>query len=132
MTSVQVVVLSGRTLRQGVGKESGKTSDRYRTSVSVCEMHPEDIAALSIKPGDNVRVTTADGNVILKSASSNQFPRRGLIYIPYGPYANQLFNAGTGSSGMPTFKGVSATVEPAGDETVKPFEDLFSEEEVSL
>lgn len=128
MTSLQVTVLSGRTLRQGVGKEAGKTSDRYRAAVSVCEMHPEDIAALLIKPGDYVRLTTAYGTVVLKSASSNQFPRRGVAYIPYGPYANQLFGPDTGSSGMPTFKGTIATVEPAGPEQFKKIEELFDAE----
>lgn len=132
MTSLQVTVLSGRTLRQGVGKEAGKTSDRYRTSVSVCEMHPEDIAALQIKSGENVRLKTAYGSVVLKSASSTQFPRRGFVYVPYGPYANQLFSTDTGSSGMPTFKGVSATVEPAGDEPVKTLEELFANAEATI
>ncbi|MFQ6134560.1 MAG: molybdopterin dinucleotide binding domain-containing protein [Nitrososphaerales archaeon] len=127
MSSLKVVVLSGRTLRQGVGKEAGKTSERYRTSVSVCEMHLEDIAALSIKPGDNVKVTTAHGSIVLKSASSNQFNKRGMIYIPYGPYASKLFSPDTGSSGMPTFKGVPATVEPAADEPVKELEELVAD-----
>jgi formylmethanofuran dehydrogenase subunit D len=128
MTSLQVTVLSGRTLRQGVGKEAGKTSERYRSAVSICEMHPEDIAALLIKPGDYVRLTTAYGTVVLKSASSNQFPRRGVVYIPYGPYANQIFSSDTSSSGMPNFKGVIATVEPAGAEQFRRLEDLFDAE----
>ena len=127
MTGIKVVVLSGRTLRQGVGKESGKTSERYRMSVSLCEMNPEDIAALSIKTGDNVKVITAFGNIVLKSASSNQLNKRGMVYIPYGPYASRLFGAETGSSGMPTFKGVPATVEPAVDEPVKKLEELAAE-----
>ncbi len=128
MTNLQVTVLSGRTLRQGVGKEAGKTSDRYRAAVSVCEMHPEDIAALLIKPGDYVRLNTAYGSVVLKSTASNQFPRRGVVYIPYGPYANQIFGPDTSSSGMPNFKGVIATVEPAGPEQFKRLEELFDEE----
>lgn len=127
MNSLKVVVLSGRTLRQGVGKEAGKTSERYKTSVSICEMNPEDIAALSIKSGDNVKVKTAYGNVVLKSASSNQLNKRGMIFIPYGPYANRLFSSDTKGSGMPTFKGVPATVEPAVDEPIKEFKELIAE-----
>lgn len=127
MTSLKVVVFSGRTLRQGVGKEAGKTSERYRTSVSICEMHLEDIAALSIKPGENVKVTTAHGSTVLKSASSNQFNRRGMVYIPYGPYASMLFSPDTGGSGMPTFKGVPATVERAVDEPVKRLEEIVAD-----
>lgn len=127
MTCLKVVVLSGRTLRQGVGKEAGKTSERYRSSVSICEMHPEDISALSIKSGENVKVTTVHGSVILKSVSSNQFPKHGMIFIPYGIYANRLFGDSTDSSGVPTFKGEHAVVESAVGESVKSIEDMVAE-----
>ena len=127
MTGIKVKVLSGRTLRQGVGKEAGKNSERYRTSVSICEMNSEDITSLSIKAGENVKVTSAHGNVVLKSVSSNQLTRPGMIFIPYGLYANQLFNETTGGSGMPTFKGEPAVVESAIEEPVKTLEELITE-----
>lgn len=127
MSGLNVVILSGRTLRQGVGKEAGKTSERYRSSVSVCEMHPDDIASLSIKSGDNVKVITSHGEVILKSASSNQIINAGMIFIPYGIYANRLFNDITGSSGMPTYKGQPGIIEAAVDEPIKTLEQLVEE-----
>jgi len=126
MVGLKVVLVTGRTLRQGVGKESGKTSERYRSSVSVCEMHPEDIENLSIKAGDNVRVTTNYGSIVVKSMSSTQFTERGIIYIPYGPYASCVLSSETDSSGMPTFKGISATVEPALGEDVPRLEELVA------
>ncbi|MDP7658239.1 MAG: molybdopterin dinucleotide binding domain-containing protein [Nitrososphaerales archaeon] len=127
MTGIKVKVLSGRTLRQGVGKEAGKNSERYRTSVSICEMNSEDITSLSIKAGENVKVTSAHGSVVLKSVSSNQLTKPGMIFIPYGLYANQLFNETTGGSGMPTFKGEPAVVESAIEEPVKTLEELITE-----
>lgn len=127
MTGVKVIILSGRTLRQGVGKEAGKTSERYRTSISYCDMNQEDIASLSIKAGENVKVTSAHGSVVLKSVASNQLTKPGMIFIPYGLYANQLFNDITGSSGMPTFKGEPAVVESATEEPVKTIEELITE-----
>ena len=120
-------VLSGRTLRQGVGKEAGKNSERYRTSISICEMNSEDITSLSIKAGENVKVTSAHGSVVLKSVSSNQLTKPGMIFIPYGLYANKLFNETTGGSGMPTFKGEPAVVESAIEEPVKTLEELITE-----
>jgi len=127
MTGIKVKVLSGRTLRQGVGKEAGKNSERYRTSVSICEMNSEDITSLSIKAGENVKVTSAHGSVVLKSVSSNQLTKPGMIFIPYGLYANRLFNETTGGSGMPTFKGEPAVVESAIEEPVKTLEELITE-----
>ena len=127
MTGIKVKVLSGRTLRQGVGKEAGKNSERYRTSISICEMNSEDITSLSIKAGENVKVTSAHGSVVLKSVSSNQLTKPGMIFIPYGLYANRLFNETTGGSGMPTFKGEPAVVESAIEEPVKTLEELITE-----
>ena len=127
MTGIKVIVLSGRTLRQGVGKEAGKNSERYRTSISICEMNSEDITSLSIKAGENVKVTSAHGSVVLKSVSSNQLTKPGMIFIPYGLYANKLFNETTGGSGMPTFKGEPAVVESAIEEPVKTLEELITE-----
>ena len=127
MTGIKVKVLSGRTLRQGVGKEAGKNSERYRTSVSICEMNSEDITSLSIKAGENVKVTSAHGSVVLKSVLSNQLTKPGMIFIPYGLYANKLFNETTGGSGMPTFKGEPAVVESAIEESVKTLEELITE-----
>ncbi len=50
-----------------------------------------------------------------------------MIFIPYGLYANRLFNETTGGSGMPTFKGEPAVVESAIEEPVKTLEELITE-----
>jgi len=90
-------------------------------------MNPEDISFLSIKSGDNVKVTTRYGSVILKSSSSNQLNKRGLIYIPYGPYSNRVVGDDSNSSGTPTFKGVQGSVESAIGESVKTLEELVAD-----
>lgn len=115
---LEVTLVTGRSMRQGVGKESGKTSARYRDSVGICEMHPQDLATLGIKPATNVKVSTEFGSIVVKAISSLHFEGPGTIFIPYGPYASMLFNSDTGSSGMPTFKGIHAKVEPAQQESV--------------
>ena len=127
VAGLEVTVLSGRSLRQGVGKEAGKNSDRYRTSVNICEMNPEDISFLLIKSGDNVKVTTRYGSVVLKSSASNQLNKRGLIFIPYGPYANRIVGDDSNSSGMPTFKGVQGSVVSAVGDSVKTIEELVAD-----
>lgn len=124
MRNLKVLTFSGRTLRQGVGKEAGKNSDRYKSSVSICEMCPKDIEELAIKSGDNVLVTTEFGSIVLKSSASIYLNKPGMVYIPYGPYASFLFGSETGSSGMPTFKGVPGSVEPAIDKPVKDLIEL--------
>ncbi|MCS7116842.1 MAG: hypothetical protein NZ896_05150 [Nitrososphaerales archaeon] len=117
------MLITGRSLRQGVGKEHGKRDERYMESVSTCEISPQDLSAIGIKSGDNVRVKTQYGSVVMKAISS-QSVRPGMIFIPYGPYSNVLLRADTNSSGMPTFKGVHAEIEPAVGERVPSIKEL--------
>ena len=124
---INTILLIGRSLRQGVGKEAGKISERYEQAVSTCEMHPHDIETLTLKPGVNVRVSTPDGTVVLKPVSSPQILKPGVIFVPYGPYANVLTASDTGGSGMPTFKGLKAQVEAAPGEEVPKIMDLLQE-----
>jgi len=41
MPKMQVSLLTGRTIDQGRGKEYGKLSDEYMSSVSICEIDPD-------------------------------------------------------------------------------------------
>jgi formylmethanofuran dehydrogenase subunit D len=49
----------------------------------------------------------------------------GIIYIPYGPWANAIVDDSTTSIGMPSFKGTPAEVEPAPDKPVLSMEELL-------
>jgi len=116
---LKVRILTGRTLKQGVAKEGGKTSQRFVDAVGICEIHPADMASLGVKEGEPVRVSTAYGSVVLKaSIATREVPNPGIVFIPYGPYASLLFAPGTDSSGMPTLKGIEGRVESAPGESV--------------
>lgn len=121
---VRFTLLTGRSLVQGVGKEAGKFSDKYIQEVSTCQIDPEDLKMLNIKPGDCVRLTTEYGSVVLK-VSSSALVHRGSVFIPYGPYANLLIGTKTGGTGMPSFKGIPVEVEPAPGESVHELKELL-------
>jgi formylmethanofuran dehydrogenase subunit D len=60
-----------------------------------------------------------------------KYPRSaipGLIYIPYGPWANAVVSDATTSIGTPSFKGTPAEVEPAPDKPVLSIEALLKKE----
>lgn len=123
---LKVKILTGRTLKQGVAKEGGKTTDRYVQAVGICEMHPQDLASLNIKDGDPVKISTAYDSVVLKSTTATrEVGNQGVVFIPYGPYASILFGSGTDSSGMPTFKGIDGEIEPAPGETVLTLKQIL-------
>ncbi len=126
MRGFKATLLTGRSLKQGMGKEVSKTSDRYKESVSICEVHPNDMENAGLKEGDLIRVTTKFGSVVVKCVPSDHIPKPGIIFIPYGPYASSLIGISTDSTGMPTFKGASAEVEAAPEEKVLDIKQLLT------
>jgi len=125
---LQVTLLTGRTIEQGVGKERGKASKEYVESVSVCYMDPEDLKRLGIKEKTNVQVSTEHGSVVVKAVKSLRGPHPNVIFIPYGPWANAVVNPETHSIGMPSLKGIPAEVEPAPNKPILGLEKLLEEE----
>lgn len=126
MPSLEVVLLTGRTRRQGVGLEAGKLSDIYHEATTQIRLDPKDLEKLKIKPGDIVEVTTEFGSVVLRAEVA---PRasEGMGFIPYGPWANCVIGGDTNSTGMPTMKGLKAKITPSPDKRVLSLKELFAE-----
>ena len=125
---LHVTLLSGRTIEQGVAKELGKASHDYFEACSMVYMDGEDMKKLGLRDGKNVRVTTPNGSVILKAVKHPRGSMPGLIYIPYGPWANAVCSDTTTTIGMPSFKGTPAEIEPAPEKNVLSMEELLLEE----
>jgi formylmethanofuran dehydrogenase subunit D len=124
-SKLRLILLTGRTREQGVGKERGKASKEYLESVSVCYLDPEDLKKLGVKDKTNVLVSTDYGSVIVKALKSPRAPHPGVIFIPYGPWANALTDPETHGIGMPSFKGIPVELEPALDKAVLSLAELL-------
>jgi formylmethanofuran dehydrogenase subunit D len=122
---LNVTLLTGRTIEQGVGKEKGKSSKEYFDACTMVYIDADDMKKLKVKNNTNVLVTTVDGSVVLKAVKYPRSATPGLIYIPYGPWANAVCSDKTSSIGMPSFKGTPAQVEPAPDGKVLTMEELL-------
>lgn len=122
---LQVTLITGRTIEQGVGKEQGKNSEEYNESVAVCHMDPEDVKKLGVKERTSVLVTTNYGSVVLRALKSMRAPHSGVIFVPYGPWANAVVDPETDGIGMPSLKGIPAEVEPAVDKRVLSLKELL-------
>lgn len=118
MAKIQLNLISGRTIQQGVAIEGGKEKPAYREACGIIELDAEDFKKLGIYRNTHVKVTSAYGSVIVKAVDATQGPHPGLGWIPMGPWANSITNPNTYSTGMPTFKGVPVEVEPAPNEPV--------------
>jgi formylmethanofuran dehydrogenase subunit D len=125
MPSLDVVLLTGRTRRQGVGLEAGKLSEIYHEATTQIRLDPTDLEKLKIEVGAIVEVTTEHGSVVLRAEVA---PRasKGMGFIPYGPWANCVISGDTDSTGMPTMKGIKAKVTPAPDKRVLTLQELFA------
>ena len=124
MTAVQVTLVTGRSLSQGRSKEQGKLSEFYFQSVACCEINEEDLKKIGASHSQNVRVTTEHGSVVVKAVAPAQKPKPGVVFMPYGIWAAQVSGCDTDGTGMPSYKGIPATVEPAIDEKVLSLEEL--------
>jgi formylmethanofuran dehydrogenase subunit D len=122
---LQVTLLTGRTIEQGVGKEAGKATQEYFESTTMAYMDICDMKKLGIKNKTNILVTTPNGSVVLKAVKYPRGAMPGLIYIPYGPWANAIVSNETTNIGMPSFKGTPAEVEPAPDKPVLSLKSLL-------
>ena len=114
---MKVTLISGRTANQGIGLEEGKLSKKYIDSVNHIQLCPEDGEKLNLKEGDKVKVTTDFGSVtVLWMLEKGLDP--GIVFFPYGPWANQVYSSTTGSTGMPIMKGIPATIESTKEEVL--------------
>ena len=125
---LHVTLLTGRTIEQGVGKEYGKASQEYYDACSMVYMDADDLKKIGVKNNTNVQVSTVYGSVVLKAVTYPRGPTPGLIYIPYGPWANAICSDSTTSIGMPSFKGTPAEVDAAPDKKVLSLKELLKSE----
>jgi formylmethanofuran dehydrogenase subunit D len=125
---LKVTLLTGRTIEQGVGKEYGKSSPEYYEACSMVYMDADDMKKLGVKTGTHVLVNTPTGSVVLRAVKYPRSAIPGLVYIPYGPWANAVVSDATTSIGTPSFKGTPAEVEPAPDKPVLSMQELLKKE----
>ena len=124
MTGIQVTLLTGRSLGQGRAKEQGKLSELYLQSVACCEVDAEDLKAIGVTNGQNIRITTEHGAVIVKAIVPTQTSRRGIAFMPYSLWATQISGSDTDGTGMPSYKGIPSVIEAATQERILPLEEL--------
>jgi formylmethanofuran dehydrogenase subunit D len=124
VTGIQVTLLTGRSLGQGRAKEQGKLSELYLQSVACCEVDAEDLKAIGVTNGQNIRITTEHGSVIVKAIVPTQTSRRGIAFMPYSLWATQISGSDTDGTGMPSYKGIPSVIEAATQERILPLEEL--------
>ena len=106
-----LILIPGRTARQGTGLNEGKYSADYQDEINTLLVNPTDMIKLGVKEGDSVRVWNQQGSVTVKCKSAKEECPPGLAFISYGDKSSQLMEGETHGSGMPTSKGMDVYVE---------------------
>jgi formylmethanofuran dehydrogenase subunit D len=111
-----MILIGGRTSKQGTSLCAGKLEQEYMSISSTVEMNVEDMARLKLKDNDKVRIRSAAGEVIVscKGRQSKDLPN-GVLFIAYGPSSSRLMGADTAGSGMPLSKSLDVEVEAVGE-----------------
>ncbi len=122
--SIKVNLITGRNLAQGRAKELGKLSEEYLKSVAICELNSDDLKKIGVSSGQNIKITTDFGNVVVMAKEAKQLLERGSAFMPYGPWAEFLINPETHGTGMPSYKGVEATIKSAQNEKVLTIKEI--------
>ncbi len=128
LQELEFLLVTGRTVYQGVEKEKGKFTQGYQENVAICEIDPDDMKRLNIKESSLIKVTTDFGEVVVRAVKSLRAPHSKTIFMPYGPWASVIMDADTDGTGMPTLKGLSASLTSVPEEkilTVKELLELF-------
>jgi formylmethanofuran dehydrogenase subunit D len=122
---LKATLITGRTIDQGVGKETGKGSQEYFDSSAVCFIDVADMQKLGIKSGSTVQVTSKYGSVAVKVLKNPFGANPGIVFIPCGLWANAVCGDETFGMGMPLFKGFQVEVEPAPNQPVLSLNELL-------
>lgn len=108
-----MLLIAGRSSKQGTSLNVGKHSEEYREVTTTVEMNADDMERLGLNEGDQVRLRTDVGEVIVRCE-----PRKvedlpsGVLFLAYGPSSSQLMAGETEATGMPISKNLDVEVEP--------------------
>jgi formylmethanofuran dehydrogenase subunit D len=105
-------LITGRTTKQGRSIHLGKEAKEFLDEISTLVINQNDIDALQLKDGDQVRLTTRHGSAVVRFRKGD-IPE-GLVFIAYGGFVNSLVGDDTQATGMPNTKGIAVEVERHG------------------
>lgn len=109
-----MLLIAGRSSKQGTSLNVGKLGDEYQKVTTTLEMNAEDMDRLGLSDGDQVRLRTEVGEVVVscKGRKAEDLPS-GVLFLPYGPASSRLMAGETQATGMPISKNINVEVEPA-------------------
>ncbi|MGZ7118298.1 MAG: tungsten-dependent formylmethanofuran dehydrogenase subunit FwdD [Methanobacterium sp.] len=115
---MKFILNTGRTIWQGQAIESGKDLQMYIDAAAICHMNEEQMEELGVKMGDDIKVISEYGDVVVKVVPTAETLPEGMLYIPMGPWANRVIRPITDCTATPSFKNVPVEVTPTDEKVL--------------
>ncbi len=109
MPRISLILITGRSTKQGTGISTGKGRTEYREATNVIELNQFDMARSGLNNGDQVRLKTEFGTTDVRCRQADV--PEGLAFMAFGPACNRLIGGETYASGMPDSKHVRVEIE---------------------
>ena len=108
----QLILIPGRSSKQGVGLNKGKLNEEYIRVTTTLELSAEDALENGLETADIVKISNDIGEteVQVKVLKEGKLPV-GYAFIPYGPPSSNLFDGETCGTGMPASKGMTIDIK---------------------
>ena len=100
----RVILITGRSTKQGTGISNGKYLPEYQEATKVLELSQADMARHGLHDGDTVRLKSRYGEATVQCRVEDV--PDGMAFMAFGPTINQLVGSETYSTGMPDTKGL--------------------------
>ena len=109
MDKLNLILITGRSTKQGTGISTGKEHSDYQEATSVIELSKADMVQAGLSNCDEVRIRTEFGTADVRCRESDV--PQGLAFMAFGPACNRLIGGETYASGMPDSKHVFIEIE---------------------
>ena len=110
MDNPQLLLISGRSTKQGTGISTGKEGKEYQEATNAVEMNLSDMERFGLQDGDSVVLKSEFGEASVQCRKSD-IPE-GMAFIAFGSTCNRLVGGETYGSGMPDSKHLYVEIKP--------------------
>jgi formylmethanofuran dehydrogenase subunit D len=109
MADGKLVLITGRSTKQGTGVSTGKELPDYQEATTVVSVSQADMARYGLRDGDTIKLRSRFGEAMVK-CHSEDLPE-GMVFMAFGSMVNELVGNETYVSGMPDTKGIEVELE---------------------
>lgn len=113
MARLGLILVSGRSTRQGVGISEGKEKPEYLEATRVVGLNPADMERSGLEEGSLVRIESEYGTLEVPCRRSDV--PEGLAFMAFGSACNRLVGGETYASGMPDSKNLKVELTSVPD-----------------